>query len=116
MIKPITIECQINFHRRGYGGDPLFLDQIQKCRAQRRVLLQLDISVAGPPHQPHQHLSLEDRRARLLMIIETIQQRQAAAEGRPAAGVDESSRDCVDCPSTDLESGSAPDQPRWGNC
>jgi hypothetical protein len=100
---------------RNQVGDPLFLDQIQKCRAHRRVLLQLDISAPVPPDQPQQYLSLEERRARLLTIIETIRQRQPAAAGRSAARVGEPSCDCVDCPSTDLESGSAPNSPRLGN-
>jgi hypothetical protein len=95
-------------------GDPRFLDQIQKCFADRQVLLQLDISAPVPPDQPQQYLSLEERRARLLTIIETIRQRQAAAADRPAAGVGESSSDCTDCPSTVLESGPEFNPPRWG--
>jgi hypothetical protein len=96
-------------------GDPRFLEQIKECFAHRRVLLQVDISAPVPPDQPQEYLSLEERRARLLTIIETIRQRQAAAAGRSAAGAGESSCDCNGRPSTDLESGSAPNWPRLGN-
>jgi hypothetical protein len=57
-----TGERSVNFVRNQIG-DPRFLDEIQKCLAHRRVLLQIDISAPVPPDQPQQCLSLEERRA-----------------------------------------------------
>jgi hypothetical protein len=92
-----------------------FLDQIQKCLTHRRALLELDISAQVLPDQPQEYLSLEERRARLLTIIETIRQRQAAAASKSAADSGESRCDCIDCRSTDLESGPVFNPPRLGN-
>lgn len=69
------------------NGDPRFLDVVHKCIASRRVLLGLD-SPARVVHsqpitpQPPQ-LTIEERRARLLQLIDTMQKRMANGEIEP---------------------------------
>ena len=62
-------------------GDPRFLDQVHKCIASRRALLGLDgplrieaIQVAPP------ELTVEERRAELMAILERARQRAIAGE------------------------------------
>jgi hypothetical protein len=100
---------------RNQVGDPRFLDQIQKCVAHRRVLLQLDLPTAAPDSNPQQHLSLEERRDRLLTIIETLRKRQAAAAARAAPSASVPGHDCIDCPSQEVGAAPAPDLPRLGH-
>jgi hypothetical protein len=102
---------------RNQTGDPRFLEQIQKCIAQRRVLLQLDQPAASPePEQIHRgHLSLDDRRARLLAWIDVMRERQITGQGKAASDAGDSGRDCIDCLSNEVGGGPAPDPPRLGH-
>lgn len=68
-------------------GDPRFLDQVHKCIASRRALLGLDgplrVEATGLiPAQPP--MTLEQRRAEFLEILETVRQRAIAAEAAQA--------------------------------
>jgi hypothetical protein len=100
---------------RNQVGDPRFLDQVQKCVAHRRVLLQLDLPTVVPDAHPQEHLSLEERRARLLAVIASLQERQAAAAGSAASDGRERGHDCIDCLSKEAETGRAPDVRRLGH-
>jgi hypothetical protein len=69
-------------------GDPRFLDQINKCITQRCLLLGLQPSPAAREDQPHEHVSLEIRRERVLTILNQLRDRERI--GQSGTGTDDS--------------------------
>ena len=68
---------------RNQVGDPRFLDQVNKCIAQRRAILGLD-ALPSLPEQGDVSISLDGRHARVLTIFATLCERERAA--RDGAG------------------------------
>ena len=92
-------------------GDPRFLDLVNKCIAQRRALLGLDILPATAPMegQYDEPVSLEGRRERVAVLVTALRERERI--GQTGAGSDRGQPGGIcagDQPGT-LEDGPAPD-------
>jgi len=68
-------------------GDPRFLDQVNKCVAQRRALMGLDALPNLTPEGREDAASLEIRRERVIALLTAISQRERI--GGPGAGPDD---------------------------
>jgi Putative ATPase subunit of terminase (gpP-like) len=70
---------------RNQVGDPRFLDQVNKCIAQRRAILGLD-AIPSVGEDTDVRITLDARRARLVTIAATLRDRERTA-GDGAASV-----------------------------
>jgi hypothetical protein len=69
---------------RNQYGDPRFLQLVQQCVASRRALLGLDLAVTPQENLHHVTLSYEQRRARVVDLLQTL---GPAATGRIGAAL-----------------------------
>jgi DNA-binding CsgD family transcriptional regulator len=98
-------------------GDPRFLDQINKCIAQRRALLGLDVvPAAAPPEGSFDgNVTLEVRHAEVHTLINAYLERERDGQLEADPAVDEPGDVCAgDEPGT-LEDGDAPPETRPGD-
>jgi len=92
-------------------GDPRFLDLVNKCIAQRRALLGLDVLPATAPMegQENELVSLDERRERVLTLFTAFGHRERISQVGAAIDGDQPRGICTgDQPGT-LEIGPAPD-------
>jgi len=98
-------------------GDPRFLDQINKCIAQRRALIGLDmVPAAAPPEGPFDgNVTLELRRTEAHTLVNAFLERERVGHLETDPAVDEPGDVCAgDDPGT-LEDGDAPSETRLGD-
>lgn len=90
-------------------GDPRFLDQINKCVAQRRALLGLDVAPAMQTEEGFDaKLSLEVRRERVLALLAAVSERERIGAAGTGPECDQPGDVCRGNERRALEDGDAP--------